>query len=208
MTSTFAKQKLALLASAIALALMTAQAQSADGTVVISGQINASTCTLNIADSTGVASPTNKGTRSVELGTVSPTGASIGSLLGTKQNITFSLSAASGTGSCTFATGSTGWNLALDLQSSQVGTVSNKSFLTNSATTGAATNVGVALFDTLGAQITTLATGQGYQGTKLAATGVTAATSLGMGAQFIATSASAPTAGLFSASVPLLIVYN
>jgi type 1 fimbria pilin len=207
MISTFTKQKLALLASAMALALMTAQAQSADGTVVISGQINANTCTLNIADSTGVASPTNKGTRSVELGTVSPTGTTVSTPFGTKQNITFSLSAASGTGACTFTSG-TGWNLALDLQSSQVSSVSGKPFLTNSATTGAATNVGVALFDNAGAQITTLATGQGYQGTKLSSTGVSSSASLTMGAQFIATSATPPTAGLFSASVPLLIVYN
>ena len=207
MISTFTKQKLAL-ASAMTLALMTAQAQSADGTVVISGQINANTCTLNIADSGGVASPTNKGTRSIQLGTASTTSTTAGTAFGTKQGITFSLSAASGTGACTFASGTAGWNLALDLQSSQVSSVVGKSFLTNSATTGAATNVGVALFDNLGAQITTLATGQGYQGTKLSSTGVSSSVSLTMGAQFIATSTTAPTAGLFSASVPLLIVYN
>ena len=65
------KQKIAI-ATAMTLALITAQAQSADGTVVISGQVNANTCTLNISDTGGVASPTNKGTRSIELGTYSP----------------------------------------------------------------------------------------------------------------------------------------
>ena len=197
------------LVSSLAIALVSAQAQTADGTIVISGQVSANTCKVNISDASGV-SPTNNGVRSVELGTVSPTGTfTAGQLLGTKQNVTFSLTAASGSGACTFAPLTTGWNMALDLQSNQVNsTIASKPFLTNLNGTNPATNIGVALFDNAGTQYTTLLTGQGYLGTKLAATGVTSATNLTMGAQFMATSASAPTAGLFQTTVPMLIVYN
>ena len=201
------KQTLSL-ASLCLLTSMSAQAQSA-GTVVISGQVSANTCKVNISDASGV-SPTNNGVRSVELGTVSPTGTfTAGQLLGTKQTITFSLTAASGSGACTFAAGTTGWNMALDLQSNQVNsTIASKPFLTNLNGTNAATNIGVALFDNAGTQYTTLLTGQGYLGTKLAAAGVGSAAALTMGAQFMATSTAAPTAGLFQTTVPMLIVYN
>ena len=112
MIKNLTKQKIAI-ATAMKLAFITAQAQTADGTVVITGQVNANTCKVNISDASGV-SPTNNGVRSVELGTVSPTGTfSAGQLLGTKQNITFSLTASSGSGACTFAAGTTGWNMAL-----------------------------------------------------------------------------------------------
>ena len=197
------------LVSSLAIALVSAQAQTADGTVVISGQVSANTCKVNISDASGV-SPTNNGVRSVELGTVSPTGTfTAGQLLGTKQNVTFSLTAASGSGACTFASGTTGWNMVLDLQANQVNsTIASKPFLTNLNGTNPATNIGVALFDNSGTQFTTLLTGQGFLGTKLAATGVAAGTNLTMGAQFMATSASAPTAGLFQTTVPMLIVYN
>ena len=197
------------LVSSLAIALMSAQAQTADGTVVISGQVSANTCKVNISDASGV-SPTNNGVRSVELGTVSPTGTfTAGQLLGTKQNVTFSLTAASGSGACTFASGTTGWNMVLDLQANQVNsTIASKPFLTNLNGTNPATNIGVALFDNSGTQFTTLLTGQGFLGTKLAATGVAAGTNLTMGAQFMATSASAPTAGLYQTTVPMLIVYN
>ena len=197
------------LVSSLAIALVSAQAQTADGTVVISGQVSANTCKVNISDASGV-SPTNNGVRSVELGTVSPTGTfTAGQLLGTKQNVTFSLTAASSSGACTFASGTTGWNMVLDLQANQVNsTIASKPFLTNLNGTNPATNIGVALFDNSGTQFTTLLTGQGFLGTKLAATGVAAGTNLTMGAQFMATSASAPTAGLFQTTVPMLIVYN
>jgi type 1 fimbria pilin len=63
MIKNLTKQKIAI-ATAMTLALITAQAQSADGNVVITGQINANTCKLNIADNGGVASPST-GTRSI-----------------------------------------------------------------------------------------------------------------------------------------------
>jgi len=207
------KQKIAI-ATAMTLALITAQAQSADGTVVISGQVNANTCTLNISDAGGVASPTNKGTRSIELGTYSPVAGTAGSFVGNKQTITFTLSNAAGTGACSFSgTTTTKWNLALDLQPNQVNSTTFQSpakpYLVNTVTTNAS-NIAVALFgsDSPANNLTAIATGAGYQGTKLSTAGANVGDSLTMGAQFITTTASAPTPGLFSATVPLLIVYQ
>jgi type 1 fimbria pilin len=208
------KQKIAI-ATAMTLAFITAQAQSADGTVVISGQVNANTCTLNISDAGGVASPTNKGTRSIELGTYSPVAGTAGSFVGNKQTITFTLTNAAGTGACSFSgTSTTKWNLALDLQPNQVNsttfqTAPAKPYLVNTVTTNAS-NIAVALFgsDSPANHLTAIATGAGYLGTKLSTAGANVGDSLTMGAQFIATTASAPTPGLFSATVPLLIVYQ
>ena len=213
MIKNLTKQKIAI-ATAMTLALISAQAQSADGTVVISGQVNANTCTLNISDTGGVASPTNKGTRSIELGTYSPAASAAGTAVGTKQEITFKLANAGNSGDCTFGGTplTTGWNLALDLQSGQVNsttfqTAPQKPYLVNTVAANGS-NIGVALFGNDGNMLTTIATGAGYQGTKLATAGVAANATLKMSAQFLTTSASAPTPGLFSATVPLLIVYN
>ncbi len=76
--------------------------------------------------------------------------------------------------------------------------------------TNPATNVGVSLFANSGTQFASILTGAGIQGTRLtnSTTGVAATATLTMGAQFMTISASAPTAGLFSATVPMLIVYN
>ena len=202
------KQKLAL-ASAITLAFISVPAQSADGTLVISGQVNANTCKVNISDGSGV-SPTNNGVRSVELGTVAPPTGTItpNTLFGNQQVSTFTLTGAAGAGTtCTFASG-TSWNIVLDLQASQVGTAGNSSFLTNSATTKPALNVGVALSQSGGTRLSTLATDAGYQGTKISTNNALAGGGLQLIAQFVTTSASAPTAGLFSATVPLLVVYQ
>jgi len=194
--------------SALAIALISTQAQSSDGTVVISGQLSANTCKLTITD--GAAGSTNNGVRSVELGTVAPPTGTItpNTLFGNQQVSTFTLTGAAGAGTtCTFASG-TSWNIVLDLQASQVGTAGNSSFLTNSATTNPALNVGVALSQSGGTRLSTLATDAGYQGTKISTNNALAGGGLQLIAQFVTTSASAPTAGLFSATVPLLVVYQ
>jgi type 1 fimbria pilin len=205
------KQKIAIAASMV-LAVISAQAQNADGSVYISGQVNANTCTLNIADTGGINSPTNKGTRTVELGTYSPEANKSGQTVGTKQIITFTLAGASGSGSCVFGAGTSTnyWNLALDLQTTQVNstTFQNKPYLTNWALNGS--SIGVVLFggDNADVLFTTLSVAGGINGTKLASTNKVATDSIKMGIQFMPVTAAAPTAGMFSATVPLLIVYN
>ena len=196
-------------ASALAVALISAQAQTADGTVVISGQVSANTCKLTITD--GAAGSTNNGVRSVNLGTVAPPSGTVlpNSLFGNQVVANFSLTSAAGAGTtCTFASGSTSWNIVLDLQASQVGTAGGSSFLANSATSSPASNVGVALRQAGGTRLSTLATGAGYLGTKISTNNALATGGLQLIAQFVTTSTTAPTSGLFSATVPLLVVYQ
>ncbi len=195
-------------ASALAVALMSAQAQTADGTVVISGQLSANTCKLTITDA--ASGSTNNGVRSVQLGTAAPPSGTItpNTLFGNQKVADFALTGAGGSGTtCTFISG-TSWNIVLDLQPSQVGTAGGSSFLINSATTNAAQNIGVALSQAGGTRLSTLATGAGYQGTKISTNNALSEGGLQLIAQFVTTSASAPTPGLFSATVPLLVVYQ
>ena len=206
MIQTSIKHKLALVGACL-LTFMSAQAQTADGTVVISGQVSANTCKLSISDTNG---STNNGTRSIQLGTVAPPTGTItpNTLFGNQVVANFALTSAAGAGTtCTFASG-TSWNIVLDLQASQVGTANGSSFLTNSATSSPASNVGVALSQAGGARISTLVTGAGYLGTKISTLNASAAGGLQLIAQFVTTSTTAPTAGLFSATVPLLVVYQ
>ena len=201
------KQKLALVGACL-FTFMSAQAQTADGTVVISGQVSANTCKLSISDTNG---STNNGTRSIQLGTVAPPTGTItpNTLFGNQVVANFSLTSAAGAGTtCTFASGSTSWNIVLDLQASQVGTAGGSSFLTNSATSSPASNVGVALSQAGGTRLSTLATGAGYLGTKISTNNALATGGLQLIAQFVTTSTTAPTSGLFSATVPLLVVYQ
>ncbi len=200
-----------VLASVCWLALAFAQAQTADGTVVISGQLSVNTCTLAINDASGTR--VNNGVITTELGTVNPPGGTItpGTLLGTFRQVAFALRNSADTGRCTISGTPANWNLVLDLQANQVNsTIPSKPFLTNQVTTNAASNIGVVLFDTNGSQFSSILTGAGYGGTRLtnSNTGRNELTAMSMGFQFMATSASAPTSGLFSATVPLLIVYN
>ena len=203
------KHKLALVGACL-LTFMSAQAQTADGTVFISGQVSANTCKLSISDTNG---STNNGTRSIQLGTVAPPGGTItpGTLLGTLKQVAFALRNATDTGTCAISGTPASWNLVLDLQANQVdSSIPSKPFLTNQATTNAASNIGVVLFDTNGSQFSSILTGAGYGGTRLtnSNTGRDELTAMSMGFQFVTTSTTAPTAGLFSATVPLLIVYN
>jgi len=210
------KQLLALV-SAVTLAVISSQAQSADGTLFISGQLSANTCKLNISDPSG---STNNGTRTIYLGTVSPSlapASTADATFGDGQTITFGLTPASGTGNCT---GTGNWNIVLDLQAAQVGSATGaggtaRSHLKNAAISNAATNVGVALFggtSQAGAtRIETFLTDAAYSGTKISATNATVnnGAQLFLTAKFVTTSSvSAPSPGLFSATVPLLILYQ
>lgn len=199
-----------IIASTCLLALASAQAQTADGTVVVSGQLNATTCTLAINDAFG--NRVNNGVLTTELETVAPPSGTItpGSFFGTLRQVAFAMRNSTDTGPCTISGTPANWNLVLDLEANQVGTAGGKAFLTNQATTSAATNVGIVLFEPGGTQFTSILTGRGYGGTRLTNSnvGVTASTALSMSFRYVTTSAVAPTPGVVSATVPFLIVYN
>ena len=199
-----------ILASVCLLALASGQAQTADGTVVVSGQLNATTCTLAINDAFG--NRVNNGVLATELETVAPPSGTItpGGFFGTLRQVAFALRNSTDTGPCVISGTPALWNLVLDLEANQVGTAGGKAFLTNQATTNAATNVGIVLFEPGGAQFTSILTGRGYGGTRLNSSNVgqAASSAFSMSFRYVTTSAVAPTPGIVSATVPFLIVYN
>ena len=204
------RQKFAV-ASAIALFFISAQAQAADGILVLTGQVNANTCKLSISDTNGF---TNNGTRSIELGSVTPAQApnTADTTFGTSKTINFGLTDLSGLVPCSTGTGN--WNIVLDVQAGQVATAigdsGSRSYLTNSATTNAAGNIGIALSESNGSRISNIVTGGGYfGGTKISSTSAAVnGGTLSLIASFVTTSTEQPTPGLFSATVPLLVTYN
>ena len=219
MISTFAKQKLAV-ASAMALALMTAQAQTADsGSLLINGQITASTCVLNMTGSTGGTS--NGGQKIVTLGSVSSATAgtgTAGTTFGNAVTTTFTLGSASSSGPaapCAFGTGNSSWDISLVLTPDQLTSVNSKNVLKNGAASNA-TNAVVILKGGVGSATTTLnligdaGLGGNLMSGALSAGVITAgaASSIQLSAQFARAETGAPSAGVWSQTIPLLVVYR
>ena len=211
MSFSFHSNKVALAVATLATGLglqFAAVAQTA-GTLDITGQVTATTCSLNM---TAGGNTINGGSRTVSLGTVASTATVTNTLIGTKTIVKFDLKDAAGTGACALGATQT-WNILLGLTATQITGSGTTSAVVNSAATGG-TSAAVALFggsDAAAATRLSLVPSTGVTtGTEVFSTGlgVSAATSLYLGAQFVTTSASAPTAGQYSASIPLTILYN
>ena len=124
------------------------QAQAAGndmGTMVINGQLAKATCILSIGDTEF------EGTSSKELKLGSLTDAQVPSTAGTEfgamQYFVLTLRDATDKSKpCDLLTSNTLWDVGINLSSNQFGTLTGgRTFLTNSATTNAATNIGVVL---------------------------------------------------------------
>ena len=212
MSFSFHSNKVALAVATLATGLglqFAAVAQTA-GTLDITGQVTATTCSLNM---TVGANTINGGSRTVSLGTVQSTATVANTLIGTKTIVKFDLKdGANPNNACALGATQT-WNILLGLTATQITGSGTSSAVVNSAATGG-TSAAVALFggsDNLAATRLKLLPSTGVtSGTEVFSTGlgVSAATSLYLGAQFVTTSASAPTAGQYSASIPLTILYN
>ncbi len=207
--------KITAAATAVAAALalqLPAVAQTA-GTVDLGGQIGAETCRIKITDAAN-ANPVNGGTKSIRLGTVT-------SASGVNQELTppststgvamFYLTDAAGSGTCVFV-GGTSWNLMLDLTSAQIltmagGTTALKNSLSSGATDAAVVLYGGMLADASQVRLS-LKPGNLVTGTRVSASNTTGSGPLVIRAKFVATTASAATPGQYSASVPLVILYN
>ncbi len=212
MSFSFHSNKVALAVATLATGLglqFAAVAQTA-GTLDITGQVTAATCSLSM---TAGGNTINGGSRTVSLGTVASTATATNTLIGTKTIVQFDLKNAGNTGVCVLGGATSTWNILLGLTATQITGSDATSAVVNSAATGG-TSAAVALFggsDNLAATRLKLLPSTGVtSGTEVFSTGlgVSAATSLYLGAQFVTTSASAPTAGQYSASIPLTILYN
>ena len=212
MSFSFHSNKVALAVATLATGLglqFAAVAQTA-GTLDITGQVTAATCSLNM---TAGGNTINGGSRTVSLGTVASTATVANTLIGTKTIVKFDLKDGTNTNNpCTLGATQT-WNILLGLTATQITGSGTSSAVVNGAASGG-TSAAVALFggsDAAAATRLSLVPSTGVTtGTEVFSTGlgVSAATPLYLGAQFVTTSASAPTAGQYSASIPLTILYN
>jgi type 1 fimbria pilin len=194
-----------------------AQAANDSGTLNINGQISSTTCVLNMGDTAATAS----GVKTLQLGSTAapaPAGAA-GATFGTAQSVVFTVTSANGT-SCTFS-GNTLWDIGLTPGTYQTVTAGGNVLLLSSGTsaTGAAANVGVLLKGSFGTGVTTGANNLNLNlvnppyGVMLSgstsAPAALAAHSIAVTAQFARTSGTvAPTAGAFSATLPLTVWYK
>jgi hypothetical protein len=192
------------------------------GSVVVGGQVSASTCNIVISDvgATGVPGP-----KFLNLGTVLP-----GAVQTVDQASTTSASAVGAVFSvknvanstpCTLGVGGSGnWDLALNLTSSQIGTVGSNKVLLNGASSGG-TNAVVLLKGGVGttlsnaSNVLSLVGDASYSGTLMSgaanAGSITATSdkSIVLSAQFVRSNAAAePTPGIYSQTIPLLAVYK
>jgi type 1 fimbria pilin len=213
MSFSFHSNKVALAVATLATGLglqFAAVAQTA-GTLDITGQVTATTCSLNM---TAGGNTINGGSRTVSLGTVASTAAAANTLIGTKTIVKFDLKDGTNPANACALGATQTWNILLGLTATQItGSGSAASAVVNGAVTGG-TSAAVALFGgsdpTAPTRLTLSPSTSMTTGTEVFSTGlgVSAATPLYLGAQFVTTSASAPTAGQYSASIPLTILYN
>ena len=186
-------------------------AMAQDATLVISGQVTSSTCALkitigSIASNSSSASPA---TRTINMGTQTSTATAANTLIGAKTVAQFDLRNAADTGPCT--SGST-WNLMLNLTSAQITPAGSDTAVVNSLLASGGTNAGAALFGgtntTASSRLNLVAFTDLTNATKVNSTNVLMNAPLYIGAQFVTTSAAAPTVGAYSAAIPLYILYN
>ena len=194
-------------AVAAALALQLPAVAQTAGTVNVGGQVTPSTCALLMKNTDDTDRQFT--TKSIPLGTVR-------SVSGVDQPMgSFSVLMAPTMPNANNAfcdVGGLSWNLMLDLNSSQIQTLSNgNTVLKNAIAPGSGgTDAGVALFNNQGQfQIRLpLKTGSYTSGTKVAVINDDPKNNIRLTATLVATSASAATAGQFQALVPLVILYN
>jgi type 1 fimbria pilin len=198
------------------LAQSNAQAANDQGNLIINGQISATTCTLDMGD-TG---STGAGSKTLNLGSTAAPSATgtAGATFGNAQTVIFKVTDADGTACDSLGTAK--WDIGINLDAKQYTTVGSQTLLlSGGTTTSAAQNVGVLIKTSYGSAVTVggtaldLSKGAVGYGTLLSgntsAPAVASNESIALTAQFARTSESvAPTAGAFTATIPLNVWYK
>lgn len=213
MKKSFTLSKTALAVACGSLLALSAQAQATNDSakVEITGQISPSTCILNMADTAGGANTPN--TKTVDFGNVKSdsTGITAGKTFGTAKKVVFSLgSKTDPTKPCLPGNATnTAWNVVLGFAPGSVTkTASGATFVKNQSKDG--TDAMVALSDATTATVTplTLKETLGYAGTTVTATNVKFDKTVTLQAQLAYSSNTAATAGAYTATIPLLVLYK
>ena len=212
MKKSFSLSKTALAVACGSLLALSGQAQSKDDSAIveITGQISPSTCILNMADVAGGATTSNK---TVDFGNVKSdtSGITPGKVFGTSKQVVFSLGSKADPKKCSPGDGNNGWNVVLGFAPGSLTTINNATYVLNQTKDG--TNAVVALSELNGTTPTRLVLKEtlGYAGTTVAAknanfTGTNS--SITLQAQLAYSSNAAATAGAYTATIPLLVLYK
>jgi hypothetical protein len=221
MPTTFQRNKTNLIIATLATGLgvhlaSLAQAPADQGSLIINGQISASTCLLDMGD----AGSTGGGSKTMNLGTFTTTAAPAGvagTTFGTAQTVLFSVKSADGSGAnCTLG-GSGKWDIGINIPSAEIS--SNGLLLSGGTAANIAQNIGVLLKTSFGNTVTAGATnlvltaGSPTYGVLLSSSSASAPQAaatdkIALTAQFARTTASAPTTGVFTSTIPLNVFYK
>ena len=213
MKKSFSLSKTALAVACGSLLALSGQAQSKNDSAIveITGQISPSTCILNMADVAGGATTSNK---TVDFGNVKSdtSGITPGKVFGTSKQVVFSLGSKADPKKCSPGDNTnSGWNVVLGFAPGSVTTINNATYVLNQTKDG--TNAVVALSELNGTTPTRLVLKEtlGYAGTTVAAknanfTGTNS--SITLQAQLAYSGNTAATAGAYTATIPLLVLYK
>lgn len=224
MRNTFNRNKAKLTVAAMAAGLglhlaSHAQAANDSGTLIINGQISASTCVLSMGDGASTAS----GSKTLNLGTFTTTaaGTTDGVTFSPAQSVVFGIQNTNGSGAvCTLGAGNSFWDIGINLSSSQVSSITGgtNSVLLSGGTSGVAGGVGVLIRTSTGPAVTAGTTNLnlllgGYNGNTLLSgstsfPAVLPANKIALTAQFVKLGSTAATAGSYTATVPLTVWYR
>ena len=219
-----AKLTVAAMAAGLSLHLAThAQAANDSGTLIINGQISASTCVLSMGDGVSTAN----GSKTMNLGNFTTTnaGTTDGATFSAAQSVVFGIQNTNGSGAvCTLGAGNTFWDIGINLQSSQVSSITTganagtNNVLLSGGTSGVAGGVGVLIRTSTGPAVTTGTTNLnllrgGFNGNTLLSgsesfPAVLPANKIALTAQFVKLGTVAATAGAYTATVPLTVWYR
>ena len=219
-----AKLTVAAMAAGLGLHLAThAQAANDSGTLIINGQISASTCVLSMGDGVSTAN----GSKTMNLGNFTTTnaGTTDGATFSAAQSVVFGIQNTNGSGAvCTLGAGNTFWDIGINLQSSQVSSITTganagtNNVLLSGGTSGVAGGVGVLIRTSTGPAVTTGTTNLnllrgGFNGNTLLSGSesfhaVLPANKIALTAQFVKLGTGAATAGAYTATVPLTVWYR
>ena len=189
-------------------------APAQDATLNVTGQLTNSTCNLKMTAGTDVVNGASgaNATRTMNLGTQTYTSnpGTANITVGNKSTVKFELTNAAGAACSTF---SGLWNIALNLTDAQIASAgSDKAIVNSISSASGGTNLGVALFGGTATDPTTrlnLISFKDYgNATKVVTSNQSSTVPLYIGAQFVTTSSSAPTVGQFTASIPLIVLYD
>ena len=160
MPTTFQRNKTNLIIATLATGLgvhlaSLAQVVADQGSLIITGQISASTCLLDMGD----AGSTGGGSKTMNLGTytsaVAGAATATGGTFGTAQTVLFSVKSADGSGTACTLGGSGKWDIGINVGATEYVTAGANTLLVSGGTAAnVAQNVGVLLKTSFGSAVT------------------------------------------------------